>query len=120
MSTCLMVGAALLALTTPEFTLRWTHSVEKIDWIESYRITGQNLTLIRAAIKGSGAGMEPADDARLEDGWWVWSPNQTLPALTLAASGATGGGWQLCANNTCQTLGTKTSPPITLKPCPKQ
>lgn len=119
MTACLMVGAALLGLTSPSFTLRWTHSVEKIDWVETYQITGQTLTLTRAAIKGSGAGMEPADSAKLENGWWVWSPNQTLPSLTLAASGATGGGWHLCADGTCQDLGTAAGKPITLKPCPK-
>ena len=119
MSICLMVGAALLALPTPQFTLRWTHSVEKIDWVESWQITGQSLRLTRVAIKGSGAGMEPADDARLENGWWVWNPDQTVPQLNLAASGATGAGWHFCTTTTtCQDLGTKPGAAITLKPCP--
>ncbi|SEM74758.1 protein of unknown function [Pseudorhodobacter antarcticus] len=117
MTACLMVGATMLALTSPNFTLRWTHSVEKIEWRESYHITAKTLTLTRAAIKGSGAGMEPADTAKLENGWWVWHPMTQLPALTLAASGATGAGWQLCTPD-CQTLGQSPGQPITLKPCP--
>lgn len=112
-----MVGAATLALTTPDFTLHWTHSVEKIEWVESYRINGPTLTLTRAAIKGSGAGMEPADDARLENGWWVWNPMTELSQLRLAASGATGGGWQLCTPE-CDEIGRNSGQPITLKPCP--
>jgi hypothetical protein len=118
MSICLMVGAALLALPTPDFTLRWTHSVEKIDWVENWQITDQSLTLTHVAIKGSGAGMEPADDAKLENGWWVWSPNTTVPKLTLAASGATGSGWHFCTARHCQDLGATAGAPITLKPCP--
>ncbi|MGO4909085.1 DUF1850 domain-containing protein [Pseudorhodobacter sp. W20_MBD10_FR17] len=118
MTVCLMVGAALLALPTPDFTLRWTHSVEKIDWVESWRINGQSLTLTGVKIKGSGAGMEPADDAKLENGWWVWQPNTTVPKLTLAASGATGSGWHFCTDSGCQDLGTTASAAITVKPCP--
>ena len=117
MTACLMVGAMALALTTPNFTLRWSHSVEKIEWVETYAITSQTLTLTRAAIKGSGAGMEPSDTARLENGWWVWHPMTAVNSLTLAASGATGAGWQLCTPD-CQTLGQSTGQPITLKPCP--
>ena len=120
MSFCLMVGAALLSLPTPDFTLRWTHSVEKIDWVEQWQITNPTLTLTRAAIKGSGAGMEPADDAKLENGWWVWRPMTQIPELTLAASGATGAGWHLCTQTNCQDLGLNAGPPITLKPCPPQ
>lgn len=119
MTVCLMVGAALLSLPTPDFTLRWTHSVEKIDWVESWQITDATLTLTRVAIKGSGAGMEPADDARLENGWWVWHPMTEIPNLTLAASGATGAGWHLCTPD-CQDLGTAPAPPITIKPCASQ
>jgi hypothetical protein len=117
MSICLMVGAAMLALPTPNFSLRWTHSVEKIDWVENWQITGQSLTLTGVKIKGSGAGMEPADDAKLENGWWVWHPNSIFPKLSLAASGATGSGWQFCTDSTCQTLGSTAGAPITLKPC---
>ena len=120
MTSCLMLGATLLALSSPEFTLRSTHSVEKIDWVETWQITTPSLTLTRVAIKGSGAGMEPADDARLQGGWWVWNPGQTVPELHLAASGATASGWHFCTASGCQDLGTDPGSPITLKPCPVQ
>jgi len=118
MSSCLLIGAAALTLGSPDFTLSWTHSVEKIAWVESWQIAGQTLRLTRVAIKGSGAGMEPADDARLEDGWWVWNPENTvLPGLLLAASGATGSGWQLCSSGDCHELGAAAGAPISLRPC---
>lgn len=120
MTFCLMVGAALLSLPTADFTLRWTHSVEKIDWVENWQITPPALTLTRVAIKGSGAGMEPGDDAKLENGWWVWQPMTQIPNLTLAASGATGAGWHLCTQTNCQDLGTTPGPAITINPCPTQ
>lgn len=118
MSVCLMVGAAVLALSGPEFTLRWTHSVEKTDWVEGWRVEPGALHLVRVAIKGSGAGMEPAADARLEDGWWVWNPGTRLAQISLAASGATGAGWTLCSGDQCQSFGDTPGAALTLRPCP--
>ncbi|MFN4170699.1 MAG: DUF1850 domain-containing protein [Pseudorhodobacter sp.] len=117
MTACLMAGAVALTLAAPAFTLHWTHSVEKVEWREDWRIAAEMLTLTRVAIKGSGAGMEPAGDARLENGWWVWAPMTSLPALTLAASGATGAGWILCSGGKCHELGAAPGEPIRLAPC---
>ena len=58
------------------------------------------------------------DDAVRRDGWWVWNPARSVPSVTLAASGATGGGWRLCTDNGCRTLGERAGPPVTLAPCP--
>lgn len=117
MTGCLLIGASLVSLAASDFTLRWTHSVEKIEWVETYRIDGPMFHLTRVAIKGSGAGMEPADDARLEHGWYVWNPDVTLPSLTLAASGATGSGWHLCSGAECREIGSNPGAPLTLRPC---
>jgi hypothetical protein len=117
MTTCLMIGATILTLAAPEFTLRWTHSVEKTDWAETWHVDGPLLRLTRVAIKGSGAGMEPADDARLENGWWVWNPDLALSALNLASSGATGAGWHLCSGGACHDIGTEAGDALTLQPC---
>ncbi|MGZ9810147.1 DUF1850 domain-containing protein [Pseudoroseicyclus sp. H15] len=117
MSTCLAVGAALLMLAAPDFTLSWEHSVEHTGWRESWRVEGDALHLTRAEVQGSGAGMEPGPEARLVDGWWVSEADLTVPALTLAASGATAGGWQLCAGGTCHEIGAEAGAPITLSPC---
>ena len=119
MSGCLLAGMVTLALSGADFRLEWTHSVERQIWREEWRIEGDKLVLAGAAIKGSGAGMEPGPDARLVDGWWVWTPD--LPPrdkLILAASGATGGGWRICDDATCREIGTARSDPIILRPCP--
>ncbi len=115
--TCLLVGALTLA-ASHGFTLDWTHSVERQHWREEWSVTPAGLHLDRAAVKGSGAGMEPGDGAVLDHGWWVWSPGVTVPRLVLAASGATGAGWRICADAGCRWLGTDAGAPVVLQPCP--
>lgn len=116
--TCLAVGAALLTLAAPGFTLSWTHSVERVDWQEDWRVEGAALVLERARVRGSGAGMEPGEGAVLQDGWWTWPAALQVPALTLAASGATASGWRLCSGGACREIGAESAAPLTLKPCP--
>ncbi|WP_347310322.1 DUF1850 domain-containing protein [Defluviimonas sp. SAOS-178_SWC] len=116
---CLLVGATMLTLASGSFDLTWRHSVEKTEWRESWRIEGRTLRLTEAAVKGSGAGMDPGPGARLEDGWWIWTPDlPPVPDLTLAASGATGGGWRLCDADTCHEIGERPGTAIRLAPCP--
>jgi len=116
---CLLAGAAMIALSGGSFSLHWTHSVERIEWREEWSITQDGLTLTRAAVKGSGAGMEPGPDARPEDGWWVWQPDlPPQPELLLAASGATLSGWTLCSGGRCVEVGAEPGVPIRLRPCP--
>jgi hypothetical protein len=97
-SLCLAGTAVAISLAVPGFTLAWTHSVENIEWREQWRVSGATLVLESSSVRGSGAGMEPADDARLVDGAWV-APGHLppQPVLRLAVSGATGRGWQFCA-----------------------
>lgn len=45
------------------FALRWTHSVEKEDWIEEFRLTGGAIELIATRFKTFGAGV-PASVGR--------------------------------------------------------
>ena len=117
MTTCLAVGALALQLATGAFTLHWTHSVEHVAWEEDWQITPRGLSLVESRIRGSGAGMEPGPDAVLTDGWWVSPGHMTIPSLELAASGATGEGWTLCADGTCRALGEASAPPVKLAPC---
>jgi hypothetical protein len=117
MTACLMVGLAALHLSSPQFTLKWTHSVEKVEWVESWQVQTDGLHLLGAKVKGSGAGMEPDDSAVLRDGWWVWSADRLLPELDLAASGATGAGWQICDGATCTEIGAAPGAAIRLAPC---
>ncbi len=116
---CLLIGAVAVALSGDRFTLEWTHSVEKVDWREEWIVNEDGLRLMKAAIKGSGAGMEPGPNAKLENGWWVWRPNRPpVPELILAASGATPSAWRLCDGDDCRDLGAEAGNAITIKPCP--
>lgn len=98
-------GALLASLPGAEFTLSWTHSIEKTEWREQWTVEAGRLRLVEASIRGTGAGMEPGRDARLTaDGWMAWRPD--LPPrdeVTLAASGFTGE-HQLCAGTECRPL----------------
>lgn len=117
-ATCLLVGATALTLASGGFELSWTHSVERTGWRESWRVEPGGLRLSEAAVKGSGAGMDPGPGARLERGWWVWRPDlPPVPALALAASGATGGGWRLCDGATCHEIGADPGAVIRIAPC---
>ena len=102
---CLAAGslAAVLALDT--FTLAWTHSIEKIRWEEDYAVQGQVLRLTEARIRGSGAGMEPPDGARLDSqGVWHYVPALApLPVLRLTQSAYTAA-YELCHAGRCQVL----------------
>ena len=68
MALCILAGAKTVALAVSAFSLSWTHSVEKITWQENWQVTPAGLELIEARVKGSGAGMEPPEDAVLQDG----------------------------------------------------
>ena len=104
MSLCLLSAGVAKTLTLAAFTLAWTHSVEKTDWQEDWRITPRGLELVQARVKGSGAGMEPPPEARLVDGWFEWQPKRAaVPQLVLGNSGAAGE-WRICAEGHCRTL----------------
>ena len=62
--------------------------------------------------------MEPPEGAVLENGWWVYAPKLAAqPRLLLAASGATGEGWTLCAAQACSELGAVAGEAIELSAC---
>jgi hypothetical protein len=104
LSLCLASAGLVKALSVATFTLVWTHSIEKTDWQEDWRVTPQGLELMRARVKGSGAGMEPPPEARLVDGWFQWQPvRPAMPQVVLGNSGAAGE-WRLCASGDCRTL----------------
>ena len=132
MSLCLVLGTLAAPVAGDEFSLAWTHSVERTEWRERWRVEdagdgAPGLALVEARVRGSGAGMDPGEGARLEDGWWVWTPAlAAVPELVLAASGATGGGWTLCDlagpdeptdGARCRTIGRAAGTPASLVPC---
>ena len=104
MSLCLASAGAVKMLTVAAFTLAWTHSIEKVEWQEDWRITPAGLELVEARVKGSGAGMELPPEARLSGGWFRWKPARPIvPEVTLGNSGAAGE-WRLCTAGKCRTL----------------
>jgi hypothetical protein len=115
---CLYLAGRATVVAASAFTLAWTHSVEKTRWEEDWRLGAAGLELLEARIKGSGAGMEVPDGARLRDGVWVYRP--TLPpqkALLLARSGATGEGWEICGDGRCTRFGTSQAAPAEIRAC---
>ena len=101
MPICLATSGKLTVIAAQAFTLAWTHTVEKTVWEEDWRILpGQNvLQLETARIKGSGAGMDPPDDARLINGWWQYHPKgRRLDELRLANLGGDAGSWRICVD----------------------
>lgn len=113
---CLSLAAVLHApvvfVPVTKFTLAWTHSIEKVRWEEDYRVeldpsTQQPVLHASAArIKGSAAGMEPPDDAVLQNGWYVYTPPQQLvPELRLTRSEFTPD-YDWCVSGRCQPMST--------------
>lgn len=118
MSLCILAGGKILALAATAFTLSWSHSVERTRWEEDWRVKPAGLEIVEARIKGSGAGMEPPEGAVLENGWWIYAPAVAVQErLVLAASGATGEGWSLCAGGNCLAIGADAGPPVVIEAC---
>jgi hypothetical protein len=123
---CLLVAGVVAARLAgiEAFTLAWTHSVEKIEWQEDWRVEGRLLRLAQARVKGTGAGMEPPPEARLVDGAWRWAPAVApLPRIVLRRSGATAD-WRICAGGEgCRELGAlvpASADPVELAPCDEE
>ena len=115
MSLCIATGGQILALVASSFTLSWTHSVEKTEWIEHWQVEGSRMTLVSASVQGSGAGIDLPPSARWEHDRWTYEVDMApLSKLTLAASGTTVGGWTICGDEQCLPLGKQAGEPITI------
>ena len=99
----LLSGALTWELPLPGFELAWTHSVERVEWRESWRVEPDALRLVAVKVKGSGAGMEPPEGSVLEEGWWVAHPMTPQRRLLLARSGAVED-YRLCFKEDCRPL----------------
>lgn len=121
---CLSAGALTASLALSQFTLAWTHSIEKIRWEEDWRIAGPTLTIEQARIRGSGAGMEVPVGAVFARGIWRYVPAlPPLPELQLTHS-PYAAGYELCTAAGCTPLashlpGLDNTTTILLKPCPE-
>ena len=100
MSLCVFIaGKSAACLAGLLFSLSWTHSVEKTEWVEYWQIKDEQLVLNETFVKGSGAGIDPAPNAVLDNGWYRWAPETPVrvPAISLANSELTPDNWMLCA-----------------------
>jgi hypothetical protein len=106
MSLCVATGASVLTLVAGSFSLSWTHSVEKTEWVEHWRVEDATLALVSAHVKGPGAGIDLPSNAEWKDGGWTFTPALPPQAeLNLAASGMTPSAWTLCTTDSCFDLG---------------
>lgn len=101
---CLVAGALQVQLRASHFTLRWQHSIEKVEWAEDYEVAGAWLHLSQARIRGSGAGMEPPDGATLFDGAWHYRlPDPWRREIVLARSKFVPD-YELCFQGVCRRM----------------
>lgn len=118
MTLCILAAGKTVTIAATAFTLSWTHSVEKTRWEEEWKVTQAGLQIVAARVKGSGAGMDPPEGSVLKDGWWSYAPRiGPQKRLVLAASGATGGGWSLCAIGRCTVIGARSGDPAVVTAC---
>jgi hypothetical protein len=103
-SLCLAAAGVAITIAASSFTLSWTHTIEKTRWEEDWRIAGGRLVIAEARVKGSGAGMEPPPDAKLNDGFYVWRPNLPPSREIVLRRDPNARDWTLCAAGRCATL----------------
>lgn len=101
---CLAAGSLHVSLPAAHFTLRWQHSIEKIEWAEDYEVVGPWLHLSEARIRGSGAGMEPPDGARLRDGVWHYRLADPWRREIVLARSEFVPDYELCIEGRCRRL----------------
>jgi len=117
-SICVLAAGKVTVLAGAAFTLAWTHSVERTRWEEHWKVTPAGLQVVEARIRGSGAGMDPPEGSVFRDGWWVYRPAVgPQRRLVLAASGATGEGWSLCAEGRCAMIGDRAADAAVVTAC---
>jgi hypothetical protein len=114
---CMGLASAVWAqLPISHFTLGWSHTIEKIRWEEDYLVTAQGLILTEARVRGSGAGMEIPNGARLENGSWRYQPRvPALQPLKLART-PQAGDYQICVEGRCRELSELLGPPSADRP----
>jgi hypothetical protein len=82
---------AFLVQEDSRFSLAWTHSVEKENWVETFGIDDHAIVLISTRFKTFGAGV-PANagrDTRFENGWVVMDAiDRVVDPLAVQAASA--------------------------------
>lgn len=122
MSLCIVAAGAVLSIAATNFSLSWTHTVERTEWREAWHVVPGGLVLDEAAVRGSGAGMEPPPEARLVEGFYRWRPDPAAVPEVVLRRAPQAGDWRLCAGERCSPLGEwigRDADPVTLRPCPE-
>jgi len=101
---CLAAGALNISLPVSQFTLRWTHSIEKTEWAEDWEVADGWLHLSRARIHGSGAGMEPPPGAWLLGGVWHYRLDDPWRREIVLARSEFVPDYELCFGGHCRAL----------------
>lgn len=101
---CLIAGSVRVQLPVRQFTLRWQHSIEKVQWAEDYEVAGSWLHLSQARIRGSGAGMEPPEGATLVDGVWHYRLADPWRREIVLARSEFVPDYELCVDGVCRRL----------------
>lgn len=104
MSLCLAAAGLAVQIAASSFSLSWTHTIERTRWEEDWHSEGDRLVIDEARVKGSGAGMEPPPEARLENGFYAWSPRLPPLAELVLRRDPHAGDWTLCAAGRCALL----------------
>src|SRR5712671_5602453 len=88
LSLCLASAGVVKTLSIAAFTLVWTHSIEKVEWQEDWRLTPQGLELVQGARQGLRRRHGAA--CRCAPRRWLVSmeTRAPMPELVLGNSGA--------------------------------
>lgn len=105
-------AAPPLFVPVEHFTLAWMHSIEKVRWEEDYAVVpGQGvgsaptLQALAARVQGSGAGMEPPEDARLmRGGWYEYTPKIRMPGELRLTRSIYTADYDWCSQGNCRPL----------------
>lgn len=101
---CLAAAGLHADVPVTHFTLRWNHSIEKTEWDEDYEVVGPWLHLSQARIRGSGAGMEPPEGARLVHGVWRYRLADPWRREVVLARSNFVPDYELCIDGRCRRL----------------
>ncbi len=111
---CLALAASTATPTfvdARQFTLAWTHSIEKVRWEEDYAVVRGTapgklpvLKALAARVRGSAAGMEPPPDAVLRNGWYVYTPKTVQPGRLMLTRSEFTADYEVCVGSECHAM----------------
>jgi hypothetical protein len=120
MSSICLAGGGVVVKLAAAITLSWTHSVEKVRWEEDWRAHPAGIAIVESRVKGTGAGMEIPEGAKLKDKSYRYRPHLApQKEVVLRRSGATSD-WNICIAGACKPMSDylpSDADPVTLSLC---